>query len=200
MLSSSIAAGRPETSCRAGAGSCRACWAAPPHAAHPRALRRRASAAPRPGGGADWSTSSSREASAATPAARASRARSSARPTRSGRDRDAAWSRRSAPVHVPATVGRSWVVTPAKACCGYRAGLDALEEREAGRQQAAAAELVADAGRHGAKVLADDHRAGAMRLRAPRSRAALRCGIGHRRLATDRWPDGTHHSRKRPST
>ena len=43
-------------------------------------------------------------------------------------------------------------------------GLDALEQCEAGREQAATTQLFADAGRHGAEVLADDDRAGAVRL------------------------------------
>ena len=43
-------------------------------------------------------------------------------------------------------------------------GLDALEQCEACREQAATPQLFADAGRHGAEVLADDDRAGAMRL------------------------------------
>ena len=92
-------------------------------------------ARPRAGGGRPTTTSST-GASAPEAGQRQSRPRSRSRAASSGSMPAARWSAASSPDHTPATVGRSWVVTAARACARVLLGRGVLEPHEPVRQHA----------------------------------------------------------------
>ena len=127
------------------------------------------------------------------------RARSSSGPTRRSRRARIAGGA-SVPRHIPARVGRSWVVTMASDWAGHASGGLVLEPHDLGGQDPPAVELVAEPLLDGAEVLADDERPRRGRSRGRRARAARARRSARRRRRPASPPSGTQNRRVSPIT
>ena len=107
---------------------------------------------------------------------------------------------RSAPRHIPARVGRSWVVTMARACRGQASGGSCSNQTSRVERIPVRGELVAEARLDRAEVLADDdgRRPGALEGDQLEQLAAARSARRRRRPGAP--PSGTQNRRVSPIT
>ena len=110
------------------------------------------------------------------------------------------WSSRSEPVHRPATVGRSWVVTAARACSGYSRRRPVLEPQQPVGQDVAGGQLAPGPRPPPCRGPRPRRRRRPGGSPGRRCRAGRRPGSARRRRRWRARPRGIQHRRKRPIT